>query len=249
MAKIQKKKESKRKVGRLPKDAKKEDITEKKEEVVVKKLPSPKQIAEKGIRKFFNNITEEQWKLMGRMGSPPKREAWAPEDKVLLLEIRNDGRCYPQVVSYTGSGYILYQEIPKRIWVMKTLEEDVPPFFGFPWILPHPFWVWRLVGIKKKVWIPSLVFLEGNRKPLNLPRENLPVGSEAFIVDWRKVKPDLLTPTEYDRIQDTIVAGAVLEAQASMRKGTLFNWTTIIIGAVILIVVVFLAMRFLAGGG
>ena len=210
------------------------------------------------LKEFYEGgIEESQKELLRRQWKPPTPESVAPENLILLEEIRSDNRRYPLEAYWSGKGYALRVVATKRYYFLRNPEEERPPFFESIWHIPHPSMLKRLLTLgfaRKKVWIPTLEYMEGFLNPVDLRKlpsevcawiedtEEVKKAAEekrAFFLDFRGVQPDIASGVEIEMTTDVTRTGAFIHAVSQTKHKTAISIgmiLAILIGVIVLIV-------------
>ncbi len=233
---------------------------EKKKISVKKKALSAKEFYEEGIEESQKELLRKQWKA-------PPPEAVAPENLILLREIRADNREYLLEAYWSGKGYAMRVPETKRYYFIKSPDKERPPFFESVWKIPHPSPIRRILSLgfaQKKVWIPTLEYHEGNLNPIDfsdLPdeeREWLEQNNDAKVAkealekaqacffDFRNIQPDIASGVEIEMTTDVARTGAFLFVTSQQKHRTTMS-VGIIIAIIIAIIVVYAVLSGVMG--
>ncbi len=208
---------------------------------IKKKALSVKEFYEGGIEESQKELLRKQWK------TPPPEDV-APENLILLREIRADGREYLLEAYWSGKGYALRVPETKRYYFIKGPERERPPFFESVWKIPHPSMLRRIATLgfaQKKVWIPTLEYHEGNLNPIDfndLPEEEKKQvkgkDAKAYFFNFKNIQPDIASGVEIEMATDVTRTGAFLFVTSQQKHKTTIT-IGIIMAAIIGIIIVF----------
>lgn len=215
-----------------------------------------------GLKEFYEGgIEESQKELLRKKWTAPPPEAVAPENLILLREIRYDGREYLLEAYWSGKGYAMRVPETKRYYFLRNPEKEIPPFFESSWTIPHPSMLRRFLTMgfaRKKVWIPTLEYKEGNLNPIDFfdlseeEKEWVEHNEEAkkaiekrkaYFFDFRHTQPDIASGVEIEMTTDVARTGAFLTVAAQSK-----HQTAISIGIIFMIIIAAILIFVLIGG-